>query len=69
MISQKMASRLDLHCSHADCKSLIMEFIDDNGASDYRCRIHGIINPVRTAELTRTQPIPGWEGARPEQSL
>lgn len=69
MISQKMASRPDLHCSHSDCKNPIMEFIDDNGVSDFRCRLHGIVNPARVNEIPQFQPIPGWESARPEQTL
>lgn len=69
MISQKMASRPDLHCSHSDCKNPIMEFIDDNGVSDFRCRLHGIVNPARVNEIPQFQPIPGWESARSEQTL
>jgi hypothetical protein len=69
MISQRMMPRYDLYCSHAGCPNLITEFIDDNGVSDFRCRIHGIVNPVRVNETPQFQPIPGWESARSEQEL
>lgn len=68
-----MIARPDLRCSHPECKHPILEVKDENRVSDYRCRLHGIVNPVRVpgvpVRVPTVQQIPGWEGARPEQSL
>lgn len=68
-----MIARPDLRCPSLDCKNPIIEMKDDKGVSDYWCRLHGMVNPSRVpgvpVRVLTVQPIPGWEGARPEPSL
>jgi len=37
--------RPDLRCPHS-CNAAVVEFRNPNGSSEFRCKAHGVINPL-----------------------